>query len=74
MTYYAQYDSSAPQPTPVLGWYDTSLFSYRNLPAEADLLELDEIQWKAHFENPSGWAFNDGIIVERVFDVYGAVI
>jgi hypothetical protein len=63
MTQYAQFDPSAAQPAPVLGWYDTGAFSYPNLPPTADLVQLTSAQWTAHFANPNGWAVQGGALV-----------
>ena len=52
MTQYAYFDSTATQPAPVLGWYDTGEFTYKNLPASADLLELTASQWADRFSIP----------------------
>jgi hypothetical protein len=52
MTQYAYFDSTASQPTPVLGWYDTEEFNYSSLPAAADLLELTPAQWESRASTP----------------------
>jgi len=52
MTQYAYFDSTASQPTPVLGWYDTGEFTYSSLPATTDLLELTQAQWESRASTP----------------------
>jgi hypothetical protein len=52
MTQYAYFDSTAAQPTPVLGWYDTGLLDYPSLPTAADLLEITPAQWENRFNTP----------------------
>ena len=64
MTYYAQYDYSAPQPAPVLGWYDTGMFDYQNLPSPLHLIEISESEWAMHFTNPDGWAISNEKLIE----------
>lgn len=63
MTQYAQFDSTAPQPAQVTGWYDTAFVSYPNLPSSNNLLVVTSAQWAAHMANPSGWAVQDGALV-----------
>ena len=45
MARFARFDSSAPSPAPVLGWYDTEAAIYAILPAQADMLALTDDQW-----------------------------
>lgn len=66
MTRYAQFDSTQPAPQKVIGWYDTELVSYPNLPDEDDLLVLTDQQWDGRMTDPSGWAVNDGTLVDYV--------
>lgn len=61
MTQYAAYDSTASQPTPVLGWYDTAVVQYPNLPGSDSLLELTSDQWTARLPGP--WAVQNGALV-----------
>lgn len=63
MPQYAYFDSSAPAPAPVTGWYDTDFVTYPNLPAAADLLAVTAAQWDAHMANPAGWAVSNGALV-----------
>lgn len=63
MPRYAQFDSAAPSPTPVLGWFDTDDFKYPNLPAASDLIELTDSQWAVHFDEPSGWTVKDESLI-----------
>ncbi len=61
MPQYAHFDSTAPAPQPVLGWYDTDALKYPNPPPTADLLELTPAQWEGRL---SGfWAINNGALV-----------
>jgi hypothetical protein len=64
MTQYAQFDHTATPPCPVIGWYDTALFDYPNLPAAADLLELTADQWNARMSQL--WAVENGALVDYV--------
>ena len=61
MTQYAHYDSTVASPSPVLGWYDTALLKYPNLPSSKDLLEINAAQWEARMNND--WAVSNGTIV-----------
>lgn len=56
MTQYAYFDSTISGQSPVIGWYDTGVAKYPNLPAASDLLELTATQWKAR--NTGAWAVN----------------
>ena len=47
MPKYARFDSAAPGSTPVLGWYDTDLLHYPELPPDADMLALSDDAWEA---------------------------
>ena len=44
MTRYAAFDTSAPQPAPVIGWYDTELLHYPSLPDPSALIEVDNAE------------------------------
>ena len=61
MTQYAYFDSSATQPTPVIGWYDTVEFNYPNLPASSDLLVLTPAQWSSRMSQT--WYVQNGTLV-----------
>ncbi len=65
MPKYACFDSTAPAPAPVLGWYDTDRAKYAKMPAAADLLVLTYEQWLNRLGNPSGWAVSNGALVAR---------
>lgn len=52
MPKFAQYDPTAQQPAPVLGWYDTDIMSYRSMPSSAELLALTDAQWATRFDTP----------------------
>ncbi|WP_025824600.1 hypothetical protein [Asaia astilbis] len=46
--YYAEFDTSAAQPTGVTGWFDTwTLSTTKNIPQAKDMLGLSEEQWNA---------------------------
>ena len=63
MTKYAQFDANAPSPSPVLGWFDTDIFHYPNLPEPSELIELNDTEWALHFNEPSGWSVKDGSLI-----------
>ena len=63
MPKFALYEASGSQPYPVVGWYDTDLLNYPNLPAEDKLFLLTEAQWQAHLINPSGFAIDNDTLV-----------
>ena len=52
MPKFAQYDSKAAQPAPVIGWYDTDEFSYPNLPATTELVQMTQAEWDARLTAP----------------------
>ena len=60
--YYASYDATATQPTPVSGWYDTwDMGNVSNVPPASDMIALTEAQWEAHL--PAGQGVQAGAIV-----------
>lgn len=61
MTQYAQYNPAVASPSPVVGWYDTEMLHYPNLP-KAGLIEVTSAQWQQHFADPSGWVVNNGAL------------
>jgi hypothetical protein len=61
MTQYAYFDATQPDPKPVIGWYDTSLYHYPNLPAAANLLEMSTGAWERRLEGL--WAVSGGALV-----------
>lgn len=63
MPKYAQFDATAPSPAPVLGWFDTDIFHYQNLPAQSDLIGLTDAEWAVHFNDPSGWSVKNGVLI-----------
>lgn len=63
MPQYAQFDSTASPPAPVIGWYDTDALSYPSLPASGNLFPLTTDQWTAHFTNPSAFAVSGGALI-----------
>jgi hypothetical protein len=60
ITKFAEYDPQAPQPSPVLGWYDTSFADYPNLPEPGRMLALTEAQWVNRLNTP---LVQDGLLV-----------
>lgn len=60
MSQYAQYDPSATAPQPVIGWYDTVVFEYADLPPSNALVQVTAQQWTQHFANPNGWTVSSG--------------
>ena len=63
MPQYAQYDPSAPAPSPVIGWYNTDARKYPNLPPASDLVEVPADIWTAHYANTNGYAVSNGTLV-----------
>lgn len=61
MTQYAYYDSAAPQPAAVLGWYDTVAVTYPSLPLAANLLQVTPDEWAAR--HPGPWAVEGQALV-----------
>jgi hypothetical protein len=53
MTYYAEYDSTAPEPQEIIGWYDTDFADY-NLPPKGNLIEIPAADWVSHLQYRSG--------------------
>lgn len=68
MPKYAQFDATAPSPSPVLGWFDTDILHYPNLPGLSSLIELTDTQWAVHFNEPSGWSVKDGVLTPPEVD------
>ncbi|WP_308721010.1 hypothetical protein [Komagataeibacter xylinus] len=60
--YYASYDATAAQPTPVTGWYDVwGMSSISNVPEASAMIALTEAQWDARL--PTGQGVQAGAIV-----------
>lgn len=64
MARFAEFDSTASAPAPVLGWYDTGEADYPSLPSGADLLEMTDDQWDGRFVGE--WAVSDRTLVSFV--------
>lgn len=65
--YYAAYDTTAPQPTSVTGWYDTgSMSSLAAVPPAASLIPLSAADWAntTSFRLPSGRGVLNGKIID----------
>ena len=61
MTQYACFDSTRPDPKPILGWYDTAAVVYPVMPAAENLLVLTSTQWA---ERMAGiWGVVEGELV-----------
>lgn len=64
MPQFAHFDHTVADPKPVIGWFDTDLLDYPNLPAAADLLQVTAAQWAARMANPSGWVVSGGALAQ----------
>lgn len=65
--YYAAYDTTASQPTPVTGWYDTwDMSSVSAVPAASDMIAVSEADWNntTTFRLPVGKGVKDGVIID----------
>lgn len=65
--YYASYDTTASQPTPVTGWYDTwGMGSVSEVPASSDMIVISETDWNntTTFRLPIGKGVQDGKIID----------
>lgn len=65
--YYASYDTTASQPTPVTGWYDTwDMSSVSEVPAASDMIAISETDWNntTTFRLPIGKGVKDGKIID----------
>ncbi|WP_139313002.1 hypothetical protein [Novacetimonas hansenii] len=61
--FYARYDTSAAQPTPVTGWYDVwGMKSISKVPPASDLVPLTADEWSNRL--PVGHGVHNGRIVE----------
>lgn len=63
MTQYAQVNNSGSQPWPIIGFYDTAVYDYPNLPPASELFEMTATQWAQTRANPSGWAVENNEII-----------
>lgn len=62
--YYAYYDHTAPQPTPVLGWLDVwGMGRVDGIPPASEMLPLTPEQWKNHPRQLRG--VHNGAIIEH---------
>ena len=61
MPQYAFFDATVAAPSPVIGWYDTKVLHYPNLPAAANLLPVTPDQWAARLSGL--WAVSAGTLV-----------
>lgn len=65
--YYASYDTTAAQPTPVTGWYDTwDMTSVANVPAASAMIAVAETDWNntTTFRLPTGKGVQSGTIID----------
>lgn len=65
--YYAAYDTAAPQPTPVTGWYDTgSMSSLAAVPPASSLIPISAEDWAntTSFRLPGGRGVLNGKIID----------
>ena len=62
MPRYAAFDPFAPEPAPVIGWYDTGLLDYPSLPDPSALIEVDNgAVWAERTARP--WHVSGGALV-----------
>jgi len=61
MPKFAYYDHTQPDPSRVMGWFDTDALDYPTLPDAEDLLEMADEQWDARLNGY--WAVDDGALV-----------
>lgn len=62
--YYAAYDTHAPQPTIVRGWYDVwGMSDLTHVPPAQDMMPLTEEEWEEHFSQPEGYGIQDGKLI-----------
>ncbi len=61
MPQYAAFDPAAPQPAPVIGWYDTTAVPNVMLPLSGSLVTLTTEQWETHFSG--SWGVSGGALV-----------
>lgn len=64
--YYASYDSSATQPTPVTGWYDTwDMGNLSDVPDASSMIAISESDWNdtINFHRPTGRGVQNGKII-----------
>lgn len=68
MTKYVEFDSSSPDPKPIVGWYDTEFANYLKFPCSSNLIEVTEAQWTQHMKDLriSIWTIQNGILVHSV--------
>lgn len=65
--YYASYDTTASQPTPVTGWYDVwGMASVSNVPPSTSMIPISDSDWgnTSTFRIPTGKGVKDGVIVD----------
>ena len=65
--YYASYDTTAAQPTPVTGWYDTwGMSNVSNVPEAANMIPISESDWNNidTFRLPIGRGVLNGKIID----------
>lgn len=63
MARFAYFDPTAPQPSPVLGLYDTDEISYPALPPTEARVPMTDEQWAAATREGGNWAVESGNIV-----------
>ena len=66
--YYVSYDTTAPQPTIITGWYDTwSMSDVSNVPKIEDMVIVTESQWNdPTFHAPTGKGVENGKVIDYV--------
>lgn len=67
MARFGEYDSNAPAPQMVIGWYDEA-FNYSKLPPEANRIIVSDEQWQARAGKH--WQVNNGQLEEMSMERY----
>jgi hypothetical protein len=62
MTQYAYYDHTITPTSPVIGWYDTAVFTYPSLPPMIDLIEVTDTDVWAN-RTSGQWGVNSGQVI-----------
>lgn len=63
MPFFAHFGADNQGSSPVIGWYDTTMFHYPNLPDSSQLIEMNNKEWAEHFEQPHGWTACGGQLI-----------
>ena len=52
MSKFVHFDSTAAQPAPVIGFYDTDTHEYLKLPDASELIEVTDTEWASRMDAP----------------------